>query len=360
MVDAGDAAQWEAWTKPAGWQVIAPSAAANTSIDARVEAIEKSALAAIQNGTADAAHLYLAGREDASAAVFYTISRIPDIWAAAIALGGSPQPAIDSDRFFSGNFANVPVLWVLADQSQQPLAENLRAAGIPLETRLAATVTAGSMLQWLGSHARAEYPSAIDCETNSPTFARCYWIRMTRFDAGERNDVLPSTRIEPPHVAALNLGGFGFNAADAGPGVLVRFLPDKYNGPLKTGDRIVALDGRAIPDAQHYVEMMAKITEERPATVLVERGKERVRLETTIVLPKRSPAVTARVQAKYLPEEKAIEIVSRTVTEMRITIPEQWVSAVLNWNGVPLEKLDAPGCRLLIIEKELEKVAPCP
>ena len=80
-----------------------------------------------------------------------------------------------------------------------------------------------------------------------------------------------------PNTAALNLGGFGFNPAEPGPGVVVRFLAEKYSGPLKMGDRIVALDGREIPDAQHYVELMAKISEERPATVLVERGKERVR-----------------------------------------------------------------------------------
>ena len=53
-------------------------------------------------------------------------------------------------------------------------------------------------------------------------------------------------------------------------------------------------------------------------------------------------------------------IVSRAVTEMRVTIPRQWVPAVLNWNGVPLEKLESPGCRLLTIEKALQRAAACP
>jgi predicted esterase len=360
LVDGNDQAQWESWVNGAGWRLIAPAVAASAPIDARVQGIEKAVSEAIQNRTADPARIYLGGRAEASAAVFYAISRIPDLWAAAVALGGSPQPAIDSERFYLANFTNVPVLWVSSGANDRRLAEKLSSAGMPLEWRSAETVNAASMLEWLGGHTRPEHPSTVDCETNSPTFARCYWIRMTRFDAGERNDVLPSTRVEPPNTAALNLGGFGFNPADAGPGVLVRFLPEKYSGPLKMGDRIVALDGREISDAQHYVEMMAKITDERPATVLVERGKDRIRLETSIVLPKRAPGATARVQGKYLAEEKAIEIISREVTEMRVTVPEQWVPAVLNWNGVALEKLETASCRVLRIEKELESAAPCP
>ena len=70
--------------------------------------------------------------------------------------------------------------------------------------------------------------------------------------------------------------------------------------------------------------------------------------------------VTARVQAKYLPEDHEVQIVSRAVTEMRVTVPRQWVPVVLNWNGVPLEKLDTPGCRLLSIVKALQNAAACP
>ena len=51
--------------------------------------------------------------------------------------------------------------------------------------------------------------------------------------------------------------------------------------------------------------------------------------------------MTARVQAKYDPAEKEIQIVSRTVTAMRVTIPPYWVPATLNWNGLPLEEIQA-------------------
>jgi hypothetical protein len=45
---------------------------------------------------------------------------------------------------------------------------------------------------------------------------------------------------------------------------------------------------------------------------------------------------------------------------MRVDIPAHWLPAVLNWNGVPLENMQAPGCRLLTIEKAIEKAGPCP
>ena len=359
LLDSADLAQWQSWTKELGWQVIAPTVDANTPIDTRIQALEKSVRAAIQAGSADPSRIYLAGRGEAAAAVFYTVSRVPDLWAAAVALGGSPQPAIDSDRLYTANFSNVPLLWAGTDPKDPMLAESLQAAGVMVDFRPGAGLTAGAVLEWLARQARPASPAAIDCETNSPSFARCYWIQMTKFDPAERNEVLPSSRMQPSLVAALDLGGFGFKKDDPGPGVLVSYLPEKYSGPLKMGDRIVALDGREIPDARRYVEMMTQITEERPAAATIQRGKERLRLETQIVIPKRAAAVTARVQAKYLPEDHQVQIISRTVTGMRVDIPAQWLPAVLNWNGVPLEKMETPGCRLLTIEKAIEKSEPC-
>lgn len=359
LLDSGDRAQWETWTKDLGWNVIAPSVDTSVAIDNRVQALEKAVLAAIQDGSADPAHIYLAGRGEASAAVFYTVSRVPDLWAAAVAIGGSPQPAIESDRLYAANFTNVPLLWAAQGPEDRALADRLRAAGLTLDYR-DGNLTAGALFEWLASRARSGHPDTVDCETNSPTFARCYWIRMTKFDAAERNEVLASSRIQPTISAALDLGGFGFKKDDPGPGVLVSYLPEKYAGPLKMGDRIVALDGRDIPDAARYIELMRQISEERPAVATIQRGKDRMRIETRVVLPSRPPGVTARVQAKYLPEDKEVQIISRTVTEMRIEVPSQWVPAILNWNGVPLEQMEKPGCRLLTVEKAIQKVSGCP
>lgn len=360
LLDSADLPQWQTWTKDPGWQVIAVAAEPNATIDTRIQALEKAVLASIQNGAADSSRVYLAGRGEAAATVFYTISRLPDLWAAGVAIGGSPEPAIDSGRFYTANFGNMPVLWVGAGPDDRTTADRLRELGLALEFRPAESITAGSILQWLAQHTRAEYPNAIDCETNSPAFGRCYWIQMTKFDAAERNDVLASTLVRPVLSAALDLGGFGFKKDAPGPGVLVSYLPPKYSGPLKMGDRIVSLDGREIPDPTRYIDFMARITEGREAVAMVQRGKEHIRLETRIILPKPAQAATARVQAKYLPEENDIQIVSRAVTEMRVEIPAPWLPAVLNWNGVPLEKIDAAGCRLLTIEKEIEKASRCP
>ena len=73
LMDAGDAVQWQNWTDELGWQVIVArrplQPAAN--IDARVQALAAAVEAAIQSGTVDPARVYIAGRGDAAATVFY-------------------------------------------------------------------------------------------------------------------------------------------------------------------------------------------------------------------------------------------------------------------------------------------------
>jgi hypothetical protein len=358
-MDAADAPQWQSWVKDHGWQVLT-APASNTAIDPRVQAVAAAVQDAIQKGTVDPAHIYLAGRGEATAAVFYAISRVPDLWAAAIAVNGSPQPAVDSDRLFTANFTLVPVLWVSAGADDQALAGKLKGQGLNIEWRAASGLTNVAILDWLSQHRRDEFPNEIDCETNSPTFAHCYWIQMAKFDVNERNDVLPSTRIKAAATAALDLGGFGYKPGDPGPGVLVSYLPDKYSGQLKLGDRIIAIDGRPIEDGRQYAEVMAKATEGH-AVAMVQRGKEKIRMETRIVVPHRDPVVTARVEAQYLPEDKEIQIVSRTIQEMRVTIPPHWArDSRLFWNGLALEKIESPGCLLLTVEKELLHAVKCP
>ncbi|HLI82787.1 MAG TPA: hypothetical protein VKV17_02660 [Bryobacteraceae bacterium] len=366
LIDAGDKAQWQSWISglPAdsGWQIIAPAASANTPIDERVEAIEAAAREAVKSGSADPLRLYLAGRNEAAAAVFYTISRAPDLWAAGVALGSSPEPAIDTGRIYSGNFALVPVLWAGKGDADRALAGKLAGQGLKIEWRSGDKLSVAGLFEWLGSHARPEFPAAIDCETSSPTFASCYWIRMTKLDAAERNDVLPSTRIAPAIKPALDLGAFGYKIGDPGPGILISTLPEKYSGRLKIGDRIIELNGRPIADARGYAAMMAEFREEKPVAVMVQRGKEKFRIETNVVLATRAPEVTARVQASYDAAAGEIQIVSRAVTGMQVTAPARWMPCTLNWNGAPVGKLEGTEgtrCFALRIEKELENMGPC-
>ncbi len=359
LLDAGDTGQWQNWTREIGWQVIAAAGAPGADIDSRVRALGAAVEAAIESGSVDPARVYLAGRGDAVAAVFYAISRVPDLWAAGAALGGSPKAALDSNRIFAANFTNVPVLWISGDESK-PMVEKLTAAKLNLEW-LPASGGAGAaaVIEWLARHQRDAFPPGIDCETNSPNFARCYWIQPTKFDANERNDVLASTRIAGGTGAALDLGGFGFKTDDPGPGVLVTSLPEKYSGPLKSGDRLIALDGKPLADVRQYLDLMEKVTEEKTATVTVQRGKERIRVETRITLPRRETGVTSRVEAQYLPAEKEIQIVSRTITEMRVTVAPEWVPATLLWNGLTLENLKEAGCWVLAVQQELLHAEKC-
>ena len=359
LLDADDAVQWQNWTGELGWRVIVPQGTPSANIDMRVQALVAAVQAAIQNGSVDPARVYIAGRGDAAAAVFYTISRVPDLWAAGAALGGSPKPALDTNRVFAANFTNVPVMW-LSGSDAKPLVDKLTAAKLNLDWQpVSGGANAAGVIQWLAQHKRDPFPMSIDCETNSPAFASCYWIQMTKFDPSERNDVLESTRVAGGSGAALDLGAFGFKTDEPGPGVLVSSLPKDYSGPLKMNDRLVALDGKPIADPRQYADWLDKITDEKPVTVTVQRGKDRIRVETRVVLPRREGGVSARVEAQYLPADKEIQIVSRTVTEMRITVPPHWVPATLLWNGLTLENLKEPGCWMLSMQKEILHAEKC-
>jgi hypothetical protein len=359
VLDPAEAGQWRTWTASRNWRVLAAPPPADKRLDNRILALAGAVKTALAEPGVDAARVYLIGRGEAASTLFYVAARTPDLWTAAAAIGGSPQAAIDTARFFAANFTNLPLLWVGASAGDAPLAAKVKAAQVNLEFLPGAGVTAATVLDWFASKQRDAIPETVDCETTSPAFASCYWIRMTRFDAASRNDVLPVSRVQPGSGAVLDLGGFGFSRDDAEKGVLVIWLPDKYNGPLKLKDRLVAFGGKPIANAREYQETLEKTVEEKPVVVTVERGGDRVRLETRIVLPKRDEAVTARVQGSYHADQKTIEILSRTVVELRVTVPEAWAGATLNWNGTALAQAGHAGCWLLVEEKQLQSARPC-
>jgi predicted esterase len=359
LVDAADAAQWQSLMAGSGWQIVSAPADPDANIDKRVQALALKVEEAVKAGTADASRIYVAGRGDASAVVFYAIARMPDRWAAGVALGGSPKSAIATNRVFAVNFTNTPILWASSGANDSDYAAKLKLDGLNVEWRTSTGLTNQAILEWMAARVRAEYPLTVDCETNSPTFASCYWVQPTKFDAGERNDVLPMTLIPGDAGSAFDLGGFGYRGNDPGPGVTVAFLPEKYNGPLKVGDILEALDGKPIENAHHLAQILEKADATRNAVVMVRRGKDRIRIETRIVVPRRDPVVTARVKAEYMPEYHQIVLISRAVTEMRVTIPAEWIPGDLLWNGLTLENVKTAGCYALKLEKELLHAGPC-
>jgi hypothetical protein len=145
-----------------------------------------------------------------------------------------------------------------------------------------------------------------------------------------------------------------------GPGALVGWLPAHYQGPLKLNDHIVSVAGKDVRDGREYTQLMDEIKEEKPVAILVQRGKERVRLETRIVLPKREEVITARTQGRYLPEQKELLIISRTVTQIRVRIPAEWTPVNVSWNGLDVVKAASAGCWALALEKDPPDAAKCP
>jgi hypothetical protein len=349
----GAKAALEVWRTAAGsrgWHVIAPygqNAAIGDATAAMLEAVVKDVRGRFE---VDSARIYLSAAEAASPLAFYIASRAPHLVAAAVATGGSPRDAIETNRLFGANTALSPVLWVVdpaGRASAEPLRRALTDAGYNVVVRSSQGFTEDAALEWLGNFRLPQYPAKADCETGNLAFGRCYWIRIARFDAGQRNDVLLSTRVRPGSGATLALGGFGYRASAPGPGILVEWLPEGYKGPLKLQDRIVSLAGQAVEDAAAYASLLERMTEEKGVAVLVQRGKERLRLETKVVLPKREEALTARVQAEYFPDEKDVLVVTRQVGELRLDLPEYWLPAHLNWNGNDMGTADKPGCWVL-------------
>ncbi len=358
----GDVKLWQEECRHRGWQFLDPwSEIPETSTDQRVKALAAKVEETAKSPSVDPNRVYLAAQGGSVSALFFVAARVPDVWAAAVATGGSPRSAIDSNRLYAANTTNLPVLWLFAEKQEEPLGKKLQSAGFNLEWRELTVAQPAGIFDWLAQHTRDPFPTTADCETGSRIFTHCYWIDITSFDPGESNDVLDSTRVEPlGSAASLAAGPFGYNPADPGPGVQVTSLPDKYAGPLKLNDRIVELGGKVLKDAAEYSQILYRTTEEKPVVIMVARGKDHVRLETKIVMSQRAETLTARVRGQFLPDMQEVEIVSRAVTQMKVTLPAAWLPVKINWNGTELANATAAGCWLLDEKKELLTAKPCP
>ncbi len=349
--------QWQPLAASRGWLLVAvPVAAGNLPwTDRGVRVLETVVKDFSRRAAVDAGRIYLAGASELAAGVFYAVSRVPDLWAAALAVGGNPRAAIETNRLFGANTQAAPLLWLPAPADRAALAQvrqRITAAGFNVEERSVAETSQQQALDWLAGHSRDAAPRKVDCETGNPAFGRCYWLEITRIDGARRNDAILSTRVDPGSGASLSLGGFGFRTSTPGPGLLVEWLPENYKGPLKPGDRILSVGGKEIADARAYVELMEQERVPRPVAVLIQRGNDRTRIETRVVLPAREEVLTGRAQAEYLVEEREIQIVSRFVAEVRVRVPAAWAPCRITWNGLEMAKVEKPGCWLLTEGKE--------
>jgi predicted esterase len=209
LFNAGDKPQWETLTAGTGWRVIAAPDDADANIDKRVQALSLQVEEAVKAGTADPSRVYLAGRGDTAYMVFYAISRVPDRWAAGIALGGSAKMAIDTNRIFTANFGNTPVLWASTGTSDGDLAIQLKDDGMNIEWRTANGLTNREVLEWLASHVRAELLLGSTDQVRRRRAQRC-----TPDDAGPRGCRLGSRpgRLWLPWKRPRSRSGRGFRA----------------------------------------------------------------------------------------------------------------------------------------------------
>jgi hypothetical protein len=288
-------------------------------------------------------HQYLIAAGDLSWMAFYAASRSPALFAGTLAFGGNPKIAIDSNRLFGGNTVETPVYWVQPQGNKDALnvmRSRLTASGFRYE--VLDTLEAG--LAKMGERVQESYPTTVDCESGSPAFGRCFWLEIVGLDAAKRNDAFPSTRVTPGSGASLGIGPFGYDPGAPGPGVVVGWLPDDYKGPLQREDRIIGVDGKTVDNGVTYMNLMDEYRDEKSVVVMVQRGKERKRLETRIIMPKREEAFTGRVQGQFLADSKEILLGSRGVGQLRLQVPPQWAGASVNWNGDTAVTSAKEGC----------------
>ena len=170
--------------------------------------------AAIKSRSVDPARVYIAGRGDASAAVFYAIRGAGFVGRRRRAgrfAQGTLIPTASRGEFQQRRYCGYPV--ANSDDSKPVVEAHCRQTYLEWQPASGGG-NAVAVIEWLAAHAPGVLLS-IDCETNSPTFA-LHWIQPTKFDGNERNDVLASTAF-PAVMAQLDLGGFGFRKDDPDP-----------------------------------------------------------------------------------------------------------------------------------------------
>jgi hypothetical protein len=342
---------WQNAVAGRGWTVVAPYARCTiVPADALVVMLDRLLKDVRQRYAVDPARVYLSSTGTAVSLGFYIASRAPDRIAASVAIGGTPRDAIRTNRLFGANTGLDPVLWLIDPATESAVdlfRKRLKEAGYNVLVRATTEFRTEDILDWLSGHQWEDYPRKVGCETGNLDFASCYWLRITRYNAAARNDALPSTRVAAGSGASLGLGAFGFRASAPGPGVLVESLPDGYKGPLKLQDRIVAVAGYPVEDAAAFVDLMEEFYEQKTTGVIIQRGKERLRLETKIIVPEREEILTAGAQAEYVADTGEIVVITRQVGELQLNLPQYWLPARLNWNGTAVGEAVTPGCWVL-------------
>lgn len=344
--------QWEPVVAAHGWHLVLPWTEGHFAFHSEegMRTVRLILEDFLRRHRVDPRRVYLAGHGDGAPGVFSAISRMPDVWSAALAIGGDANLAIATNRIYAGNAASIPLRWLYEGDREPVLRGAIRRmeyAGLRGRFEAASEFRTEEAVEWLRQHTSPALPTSVDFETGSLEFRRSHWVEITEFDFAQRNDVLASTRVDPGTGAFLRLGGFGYDPEGKGPGVPVKWLPPNYKGPLMIDDCIVSIAGKMVQDAAHYGEMMEAQRESRDVGVILRRNGKNIRIESRIVIPQREESETARILAEYLADAGEIVVVSRGVKSAKLRIPEAWAPARISWNGTDLQSGATAGCWLL-------------
>ena len=318
LIEPADAPQWQTWAKETGWRVVTGAAAANP--DARVLALA----AAVQRRHRQTVSIpRVSTSPDAAAAaagVFYAISRMPDL------LGRG-----DRDRRLSAaGHRHRPHLRrqlhqrarAVGQQRQpgdQALAAKLKSDGLNVEWRAAAGLSPAAFSSGSASTSASPSPPRSIAKPTSPA------IRALLLDSGDevrrrraqRRPALhaPRWRARSPRSTSA---ASGTKPTSPAPACSSPSSPRNINGPLKMGDRIVATRRPSHRDAEAISRNDGEVHrgEARRGHRAARQGA-RPRRDADRACRSAIVTVTARVQGQYLPADNEIQIVSRTITEMK-------------------------------------------
>jgi len=302
------------WPVPADWMKLVPQVDALS--DVGVKMVEVMLADAAKRSNVNFNRIYLLGEVQY---VMFATSRTPDLWAAAASVGGDPKLAAATNRVFTANSQLIPKLE--AKTEQEAIDFVVKQEQLPM-------------------------PPKIDCETGNQGFTRCYYLQITKFDTNMINQALGTTRISSGPQVYLALGNIQYTSD------LEITAPV---GPLKTGDRILQINGKDVNTSGEYELLLAKQNEDRDVTLTIQRGKQRQRIETKAKIAKREEPLSARIQAEYSVENKELLVISRAVGEFVVQLPRPWTGATINWNGIEMNKNTASGCWLV----SMAGIKPC-
>ena len=115
----GDTKTWQAACAERGWQFLEPPAdSAGKSADQRIKALAAAVEDTGKRLPVDANRVYLAAQGASVSTLFYVAARMPDLWAAAAAIGGSPR----GPRRFSNGWPRISVIRSLPPRIARPAA----------------------------------------------------------------------------------------------------------------------------------------------------------------------------------------------------------------------------------------------